>query len=361
MMENDAGRCAVFRGIVTLYWLQHPPKRRGRWPRLGGQQEAHTTNVHPYFPSLPNSVTIVNEVSAAGPGPIETRHDRGQQGIVSSTDLCGLWLARACCQEVEMSQPAASTLPPKSLQEPPGQHSLQTVAKARALPYGARTPSDLPESQEQDRYRIAWIDNFSLSRDCILKSMSELQPNLEVFTFVAFEECLSHAVPRFNLIIMNWHVSYDNCLSALKTLRAAFKMSLIVILWSLEEREQIDKMRQALTAGASGLISTRTMGLSMALTAIRFVQAGGIFVPKEILLSEPAPPIIYQPPQDDPIELTSRQTAVMNLLKKGAPNKTIAAELGMSESTVKVHVRSILMKMGATNRTQAVFKARDLA
>jgi DNA-binding NarL/FixJ family response regulator len=33
----------------------------------------------------------------------------------------------------------------------------------------------------------------------------------------------------------------------------------------------------------------------------------------------------------------------------------------MSESTVKVHVRSILMKMGAANRTQAVFKARDLS
>jgi DNA-binding NarL/FixJ family response regulator len=259
-----------------------------------------------------------------------------------------------------MIQPAASTSAPKSFQELPEHHSLQTVANPQGFVPGGIQSSDFLEGREQDRYRIAWIDNFSLSRDCILKSISELQPNIEVFSFVAFEECISAAVPRFNLIVMNWHVSYDHCLSALKTLRAAFKMSLIVILWSLEEREQIDKMRQALTAGASGLISTRTMGLSMALTAIRFVQAGGIFVPKEILLSEPAPPIIYKPAHDDQIDLTSRQRAVMNLLKKGAPNKIIAAELGMSESTVKVHVRSILMKMGATNRTQAVFKARDL-
>jgi DNA-binding NarL/FixJ family response regulator len=259
-----------------------------------------------------------------------------------------------------MSQPAAPSVC-KSLQDLRGHHSQREVGQSSELAPGTITPSDFPQSREPDRYRIAWIDGFSLSRDCILRSISELQPNLEVYTFVAFDECLAPAVPRFNLIIMNWHVSYEHCLSALKTLRAAFKMSLIVILWSLEEREQIDKMRQALTAGASGLISTRTMGISMALTAIRFVQAGGVFVPREILLSEPAPPIIYQPPQDDPIALTSRQSAVMNLLKKGAPNKIIAAELGMSESTVKVHVRSILMKMGATNRTQAVFKARDLS
>jgi DNA-binding NarL/FixJ family response regulator len=260
-----------------------------------------------------------------------------------------------------MNQPAASMSVPQFVQDLPGDHGLHTVARSRELAPGALISSDFPAGREQDRYRIAWIDNFSLSRDCILKSISELQPNLEVSTFVAFEDCLSPAAPRFNLIIMNWHVSYDSCLSALKILRAAFKMSLIVILWSLEEREQIDKMRQALTAGASGLISTRTMGISMALTAIRFVQAGGIFVPKEILLSEPAPPIIYRPPPEDHIELTTRQRAVMDLLKKGAPNKIIAAELGMSESTVKVHVRSILMKMGATNRTQAVFKARDLS
>ena len=47
-------------------------------------------------------------------------------------------------------------------------------------------------------------------------------------------------------------------------------------------------------------------------------------------------------------------------LNRGRANKTIAYELGMSESTVKVHVRNIMRKMNATNRTQAVYKARKL-
>ncbi len=51
---------------------------------------------------------------------------------------------------------------------------------------------------------------------------------------------------------------------------------------------------------------------------------------------------------------------VFRHLKQGKANKIIAHELGMSESTVKVHVRNIMRKMGATNRTQAAYKAQGL-
>jgi Bacterial regulatory proteins, luxR family len=46
---------------------------------------------------------------------------------------------------------------------------------------------------------------------------------------------------------------------------------------------------------------------------------------------------------------------------RGKPNKTIAFELQMSESTVKVHIKSIMSKMNATNRTEVVCRAYDLA
>jgi DNA-binding NarL/FixJ family response regulator len=50
---------------------------------------------------------------------------------------------------------------------------------------------------------------------------------------------------------------------------------------------------------------------------------------------------------------------VLTHLRQGKANKIIAYELGMKESTVKVHVRNIMRKMGATNRTQAVYKAQQ--
>ena len=52
--------------------------------------------------------------------------------------------------------------------------------------------------------------------------------------------------------------------------------------------------------------------------------------------------------------LTERETEVLNLLSKGLANKQIAAELGISEHTVKFHVSSIYEKLNVTNRTEAV-------
>jgi DNA-binding NarL/FixJ family response regulator len=60
------------------------------------------------------------------------------------------------------------------------------------------------------------------------------------------------------------------------------------------------------------------------------------------------------------LPLTERQQAVLRCLHMGKSNKMIARELDMRESTVKVHVRSILRKLGALNRTQAALAAVEL-
>lgn len=55
--------------------------------------------------------------------------------------------------------------------------------------------------------------------------------------------------------------------------------------------------------------------------------------------------------------LTPREIEVLELLGEGLPNKTIAGRLGISDQTVKFHVASILGKLGASNRTDAVRRA----
>jgi DNA-binding NarL/FixJ family response regulator len=52
--------------------------------------------------------------------------------------------------------------------------------------------------------------------------------------------------------------------------------------------------------------------------------------------------------------LTTQEALILDLLKKGKRNKVIAYELGLRESTVNAHVRTILKKLGAKNRTEAV-------
>jgi DNA-binding NarL/FixJ family response regulator len=53
-------------------------------------------------------------------------------------------------------------------------------------------------------------------------------------------------------------------------------------------------------------------------------------------------------------ELTEREVEVLSLLAQGMPNKEIASHLTISERTAKFHVSSIMSKLGATNRTEAV-------
>ena len=58
-----------------------------------------------------------------------------------------------------------------------------------------------------------------------------------------------------------------------------------------------------------------------------------------------------------PRELTSRETQVLQLLAEGLPNKVIASQLDISEHTVKFHINSIMGKLGAQSRTDAVMRA----
>ena len=55
---------------------------------------------------------------------------------------------------------------------------------------------------------------------------------------------------------------------------------------------------------------------------------------------------------------TQRQSQILDCLRRGMANKLIAYELGMCESTVKVHIRNIMKKLKATNRTQVAYLTR---
>jgi DNA-binding NarL/FixJ family response regulator len=52
--------------------------------------------------------------------------------------------------------------------------------------------------------------------------------------------------------------------------------------------------------------------------------------------------------------------AVVEALRRGRANKIIAHELNLRESTVKVHIRNIMKKLNATNRTEVAYKIRDM-
>ena len=114
----------------------------------------------------------------------------------------------------------------------------------------------------------------------------------------------------------------------------------------LVDEEQPGSVLEAIADGVRGYIPLG-VPLRVALEAIDLVRAGGIYLPADALARRGAG---AGPPQ-----FTGRQAAVANALRRGTLNKVIAHELGMAESTVKVHVRNIMRKLKACNRTHVAF------
>lgn len=124
--------------------------------------------------------------------------------------------------------------------------------------------------------------------------------------------------------------------------------------------DSVESILAAFESGARGYIPTASTALELAVEIIHLVKAGGTFVPPSILCARA---ISCEGATTGAItaqQFTPRQSAVLERLKFGNTNKIIAHELNMSESTVKVHIRNIMKRLRATNRTEVVRRVHEL-
>jgi DNA-binding NarL/FixJ family response regulator len=117
---------------------------------------------------------------------------------------------------------------------------------------------------------------------------------------------------------------------------------------------------EALGAGASAMLPP-IADLVEIIATIRMVANGLVVFPKQVLAALPSGPKIsngnLQEADNDHRRLSKREIAVLTAMTDGLSNKAIARRLGISFHTVKFHVASILEKLEAESRTEAVFKA----
>ena len=110
---------------------------------------------------------------------------------------------------------------------------------------------------------------------------------------------------------------------------------------------------EILAMGSSGVI-LKTASLKDLANEIRFMTAGGRYVPVELLDLQR---LKSRGTTKSP--LSEREMQVLEHLAEGQSNREIAQGLSLAEATVKMHVKSICTKLGANNRTQAVIVAQD--
>ncbi|MGP3699473.1 LuxR C-terminal-related transcriptional regulator [Rhodobacter sp. NSM] len=103
---------------------------------------------------------------------------------------------------------------------------------------------------------------------------------------------------------------------------------------------------EALERGVSGYVEKSQSARSL-VNAINFVLAGEVYLPMSVRLNAVRPSIT------DEKGLTPKEIEVLRCLTEGMMNKEIGQSLGVSEVTIKMHVRSICAKLNVKNRTQA--------
>ena len=198
-------------------------------------------------------------------------------------------------------------------------------------------------SNEATAIRILAVDDHPLLRHGIA-SLVNAQPDMEL---VAQAATGGEALDQFrrhrpDVTLMDVQMPDMSGIEAMIGIRSEFPDARIIVLTTYAGDVQVVR---ALRAGARGYLLKGSVHTELVET-IRAVHAGQKRVPAEI-----AAELAEHAGED---ELTSREMDVLRLIARGNANKEIAAQLTISEETVKSHVGRILDKLGANDRTHAV-------
>jgi DNA-binding NarL/FixJ family response regulator len=199
---------------------------------------------------------------------------------------------------------------------------------------------------------IAVIEPRALMRHSLCRALSKLIAS-RLSAFESVEEWEKTAQPdTTSLIVYSSPASSKSAeLEAVERISQCVADIPFLIISSQEDPNHLVAL---LDKGVHGFIPTSS-SLEFAAGAMRFVLAGGVFVPASSLREA------SRQTKNVPSEqFTSRQLSVVSAVRMGKPNKTIAYELNMCESTVKLHISNIMRKLRAKNRTHLAYLAHQL-
>jgi DNA-binding NarL/FixJ family response regulator len=164
----------------------------------------------------------------------------------------------------------------------------------------------------------------------------------------------------FDFILLDYAMPGMNGLDGLIAIKRAAPQTPVAILSGFATSAiALDALEQ----GAQGFL-TKSMPARALAQAIRLMLEGERFVPVDVLLDartslDMASPTPTSTPASRQMSLTARELEVLVALCNGKTNKEIARDLGLREPTIKLHVKTLYRRLGASNRTQAAMIARS--
>lgn len=195
-------------------------------------------------------------------------------------------------------------------------------------------------------------DDHALVRDAVAGLVRRRWPEAEVLQAADFPTAWALAARSPELCIADLAMPGAEPVAGIAgIMEAAPDTRLLVLTGQDDDGLMLDLLR----LGVAGFAS-KTLEPAVLAAAIELVAAGGRYLPPRLAELGPLAPA---PPRTTArAALTERQLSVLRLMAEGQANKQIARELELSPATVKTHVATLIAVLGATNRTEAVARAR---
>jgi DNA-binding NarL/FixJ family response regulator len=235
-----------------------------------------------------------------------------------------------------------------------------------ARPGDTRLPGEDPrvdrrlDAGSDELQMLIYLDPRPLTRDCVGRWLQSRLSGFSVCLLPDPDQITAAPIVSDHVCALVINVGPERMSSptVVRLLSRVSELLPTVPVAVLSDYEDPESIQEAFELGVRGYIPT-SLASMVAIGALRLVCLGGTYVPAAALLSQRyprqgsgAPPLIEG--------FTRRQSQILDCLRRGMANKLIAHELNMCESTVKVHVRNIMKKLKATNRTQVAYMTRDL-
>lgn len=214
------------------------------------------------------------------------------------------------------------------------------------------------------------IDRHDLTRYSLTTLLSRGLDGLEVAAVGSIEDAAKYASAPVKAVILKLDDEEKDLAGALSRIRKHGGALDTAPVMMVVHAHTFGRVTEALGMGVRACVGPAVSATDLAM-AVRLIINGAVFIGPGVLLhGEPVTDeLCAKAPADGPqeahaavscIALTHREQEVLTHLREGKPNKIIAHELGISESTVKVHVSRILRKLRATNRTEAACANQDV-
>lgn len=192
--------------------------------------------------------------------------------------------------------------------------------------------------------KIMIVDDHILFRDGLKYVLDALGDDISILEAGTSDASipLLKANPDIDLLLVDLNMPGEGGLAVLKECRINYSMIPVVIVSGSKHKQDI---QQAMDMGAMGFIP-KDINSRLMINILQLVLSGGLYFPQIIS-------------SDDKALFTPRQREVLEFIVEGYSNKVIAAKMGISEATIKMHVTAIFKILEVTNRTQAAMTAKE--